>query len=363
MTDAPPVVMPAKGREPGIWLRLPADEYHSDASLGSSAHKKLRVHPTEFFATWPGNNDVDPDDEKDTPATRFGSAVHRLVLEGRKALEKEFFEEPNGTDVVKTMDDMKQILRPLGLSVSGVKEELAKRVKNAAPSVRLYDEIIDEHRRYGRKLLKPDAWARVLKAGKHISAHPQLARSFQGGKSEVSVFWINEQGVRCRARFDYVRVVQAEIKGKPALIGVAADLKSFSAPRQIPIERAVEANVGENLLQILHYMDGWNAMIAMLREQGPSAVKDGRASDEEWLGLLAKTKTMHLYLVHFKSTGGAFSAATRHLPTGRYEVTRQQLNMNYRRFREYYAAFGHDLWISLDDIRDIDEQDCRPWHL
>lgn len=359
-----PTVMPEKGIEPGIYLHMPAIDYHADFALGSSAHKQLRVHPTEFFSQWPGNATRDEDDEKDTPATRFGSAVHRLVLEGQKALEKEFFEEPNGPDVLKTMDDIKRmVLKPLGLALSGNKEELVARAKNAVPDLRIFDEIVDEHKRYGRKLLKPDAWARVLKAGKHITGHPQLARSFQGGKCEISVFWINARGVRCRARFDYVRVVEATVKGKPALIGVVSDLKSFAAPRQIPIERAVEASFGENIMQAVHYMDAWAAMMAMLKEQGPAAVKDARSGDLPWIDLVAKTRGLHFYFVWFRSTGGAYSTATRHLPSGRYDVTRQQLRLNDERFRQYYAAFGHELWISLDEPRDLDEEDVRPWHL
>jgi hypothetical protein len=146
-------------------------------------------------------------------------------------------------------------------------------------------------------------------------------------------------------------------------MGAPVDLKSFSAPRQIPIERAIESSFGENIVQAAHYMDGWTAMMKMLKNEGIRACRDAKPEDHGWLELLAKTTLMQFYFVWFKSTGGAYSNASVCTPQGDFTITRNQLALNYQRFRDYWSTFANGLWISLDEIMQMDESSVRPWHL
>jgi hypothetical protein len=41
-------------------------------------------------------------------------------------------------------------------------------------------------------------------AAAYIEKDPELSRAFLGGAPQVSVFWIDEYGVSCKARFDYL---------------------------------------------------------------------------------------------------------------------------------------------------------------
>ena len=60
--------------------------------------------------------------------------------------------------------------------------------------------------RDGLEVLKPDAMREVRQAAASITLNPHLARAFQGGIPEVSVFWVDEYGIPCKCR---ARLAQA----------------------------------------------------------------------------------------------------------------------------------------------------------
>jgi hypothetical protein len=359
-----PSIVPALGHEPGIYLYLPKPEHDNDPAIGSSAHRKLKIHPTDFYDTWPGNPMRSEDEE--TPAKLFGSAVHKCVLEGGKAaLEKYYFPEPNGT-VLRTIDDLKACLRAANYATTGLKAELVQRVRSNFPGIRIYDDIVAHHERAGRKMLKWDMWSRILKASLHISMHPTLARAFQGGRSEISIFWINSLGIRCKARLDYLRLVGYEHRGKPSLMASVSDLKSFASPQQIPIERAVENAAGSNISQAVHYLDAVRAAINMIIMAGTDAVLDHKPADRDWIKSWGECKRTRFHFVFYRSTGAPYSAATWHEPNDRLiEMARQGVLWNFQRFRECYEHFGPETpWVNLDEPRHLaDEDSIKPWLL
>ena len=181
--------------------------------------------------------------------------MHKCVLGRRARLRwrNTTSQSPNGT-VPRLIEDLKACLRQANYATTGLKADLVQRVRSNFPGIRIYDDIVAAHERAGRKMLKWEMWSRILKASLHISMHPTLARAFQGGRSEISIFWINALGVRCKARLDYLRLVGLEHRGKPILMASVSDLKSFASPQQIPIERAVENAAGSNMAQAVHYL-------------------------------------------------------------------------------------------------------------
>lgn len=363
-----PPIMPEKGHEPGIYLHLPKEEHDADPAIGSSAHRKLRSGPTEFYYQWRGADiSVEDEEENTTPARLFGSAVHAVVLEGEAALKRRFACEPDGDwpKLVRTMDDMRRLLKPAGFAVSGVKEELATRVRGNFPGTVLYDDVMDDHKRYGRQVLKADAWKRVLLASRHITMHPQLSRSFKGGMSEISIYWINALGIRCKARLDYLRMLEMEIRGKKAYMGSVSDLKSFSNPRTLPLVRAVDMADGDNILQAVHYMDALTAAVKMLREHGLESCLDQKPNEREWLKIVAKMKRQRFSFVFYKSSGAPYADATWHEPNDPLiGLARQSVMTNFLTFREYYETFGTDIWVNLSEPRHLaSEDDIRPWQL
>jgi len=50
-------VIPHDGMEPGVYLDMAEDAYHSDPSLGSTDIRRLLTGASEFVHTWAGNPD------------------------------------------------------------------------------------------------------------------------------------------------------------------------------------------------------------------------------------------------------------------------------------------------------------------
>jgi len=107
-------------------------------------------------------------------------------------------------------------------------------------------------------MLHGDDWRIIMDAGRTITEHPDLRDVFDGGDHEVSVFWVNDAGIRCKARFDIL---------KPGGIG---DLKSIANQHSDRLEIAAKWAIKRYRydIQAEHYLEG--------RRQMPQLFKQGR---------------------------------------------------------------------------------------
>src|SRR5262245_9823365 len=221
-----------KPREPGIYFNLPAADYHADPSLGSSDLKRLLQAPAVYW--WHSHMNPEHPPSPDSPAKQKGRALHKLVLEGEEAFAAAFASDPQPDahpGCLVTLDDLKAQCRALGEAVSGTKAELAKRIKAKDAKAIIFDEVLATFRvmadRDGIEVLKPDAMREVRQAAASITLNPHLSRAFQGGIPEVSVFWVDEDGIACRCRLDFL---------KPRTI---VDIKKCANVRERPFDLAV----------------------------------------------------------------------------------------------------------------------------
>ena len=133
--------------EPGVYFGLTDDVYHADPALGSTDIKTLAFSPCDYWFKSPLN--PERTDAEPTPAQAFGSAVHKLVLEGRQAFESRYAAtEHNG-------------------STKAGKAERA---------------VIDEA---GKTAIRREEFDRILAAGAMIASNPVLSDAFSGGMPEV----------------------------------------------------------------------------------------------------------------------------------------------------------------------------------
>jgi len=360
MNDASPLklkVVPEGGMRPSIWMHLPAELHHADTSIGSTGLKRLRVSPPEFYSYWPGNPQRIED--KLTDAKKVGGAIHLHVLEGLERLKERYAVEA-GEEALDTMEEMKAFLQKLGKQVSGRKDDLIKRVQAFAPQTRIKAVEDARNKASGKLLLNQEQWDRTLIASKHIEANPHLVRSFRGGYSEISIFWIDPAThVRCHARFDYIRVVPWQ--GRNWLI--CTDLKSFAMPREIPIDIAINHACEENRLQIAHYCAGLQEMLDMLRDG--YTCEDASPEELEWLKLVATCERIRFYLVFYKNSRGAYSDARRFEPEYPYvRDAMRDVETYLRTFRDNYDHFGDEIWVNRNEPKAIQtSDDVRPWLL
>lgn len=341
-------------RQPGLYFNLPMDEYHRDPSLGSTDLKALLVHPAAYWA----RSHMNPDriDDSDTPAKKIGRALHALVLEGEAGFAKQFAPEPSPDaypGALVSLEDLKARCRELGEPVSGTKAELAKRIKPKDDKAIIFDDVLAFFRamveRDKLEVLKPDAMAEVRAAATNITLNPHLARAFTGGAAEVSVFWIDEDGIACKARHDYV---------KPRTL---VNLKKFANIRQRPVDLAIHLAIAEYRydLQAAHYLDSYPHLHA--------AARDGRVFGDcplpaGWVKQIAAPEAIVYSWVFHQMDGPPVTVGRQIGPTSpTLNRAVREIAKAKRVYLECLRRYGTARWVADEPIAELVETDLPVW--
>lgn len=287
---AGPPAAPAPLIPDGVFLNMPEEAYHADPALGSTDLKAILTNPVQFH--WhkrnPARLEMEPDDvERESLAKRFGKALHKIVLEGPDAFDASYFVEPERPEgLLETSAELYGWLAencppvrmgepqwfagldPLLIAAvttkKGDPKKTAKRAELEAAARHMgcgvmlatwregVAELAD-----GREVI-PARWERQLRMIRQVlDAHSRAGKVLSNGRPETSIFW-EENGVRYKARFDYLRT------------RVVCDLKSYAVrDGQEPIEtfvRAIEAYAYD--LSRAHYMDARINVLPALVEAG-----------------------------------------------------------------------------------------------
>lgn len=241
MATTPEIKYPEGRLAPGIYLNLPEKIYHTDPAVGSSDIRTMRKGLHKYWHRSWMNPKREPFDDKMTPSKIMGKAIHKELLEGRKALAEMFVRRAPDAEGASPAD----------------KSALTKK----------YNAQLKDH----QFLLKADEFDFVTECGELIKAHPELSTVLDGGLREVSVFWDAQveigrdnddepiyYTVRCKARFDLL---------KPRGIG---DIKSIANEYDDVLAKACKRAITNYRypLQAEHYCEG--------RRQLPALVKAGK---------------------------------------------------------------------------------------
>lgn len=199
---------------------MDAAEYHADESLSTSAIKMILQDPEEYWEnSWMNPNRVE--EEKD--ALTRGKLWHCRILEpelfNRKYvlaphLDKNF---ADGKAVLRTVADMIAWLddNRVPYKKSWAKAEMAGAVWNAwklgigEPEPYLFDR---ENESFAEENIgKTVIWERkeydaMLAAEAAIQRHPYFSKVFQGGHSEVAIFWVDQEtGIPMKGLIDKLK--------------------------------------------------------------------------------------------------------------------------------------------------------------
>jgi PDDEXK-like domain of unknown function (DUF3799)/SAP domain len=346
-----PAIQP---REPGVYFGLSSAAYHADPSLGSSDLKRLIQAPAVYWF----HSHMNPDRplSPDSPAKQKGRALHKLVLEGEQAFAHAFVEEPQPSGhpgSLITHDDLKAKCRELGEPVSGTKAELAKRIKAKDGNAIIFDDVLSLFRvmveRDGLEVLKPDAMREVRQAAASITLNPHLARAFQGGIPEVSVFWVDEYGIPCKCRLDFL---------KPRTI---VDIKKCANVRERPFNTAVMMSIAEYRYDISarHYLDGYAYLYEFAAEGrvfGDCPLKPG------WGERIMPPEEMRWTWVFHQTEGAPVTKGLELMPdspalnrAGREIIQAKQA------YRTALEKFGTGQWVSDAPIAALADTDLPVW--
>jgi hypothetical protein len=296
--------------EDGVYFGLPEDAYHADPALGSTSLKKLASNPCAFWYESPFNPGKK---DTDTPSKFFGRAMHTCVLEGRAKFESSY-----------------GFITASGSTREGKAEKAFLEASN-------------------KLAIKFEDWERILMADATIRANEHLADAFTNGVPEVSIFWTGDNGIRKKARIDYLR------------IKASVDLKTAANEKDIDFAVACR-NAISNFrydVQTETYNDGRHALRKF--------VSEGRVfgdHDKDWLQRVAATETWTSPIIFLQSKGAPIVWGTMISPNNRMilDHARIAIERAERNYLEWMERFGPDTpWVLVEPVTELDINDLPNW--
>lgn len=262
------IVKPLMQHPDGVYVHLPQMDYLNDWALSYSAFKTLLSSPPDWH--WESVfNMIEEKTRKQTPALRFGEAVHCALLErteeDKGILPSVFFDRfgtpPDATSHPKALRTIPEIkadltdrlnVKPVKTvwdeatqkEVAAKKEDWIDQLLTHDPKAQILDVLIEQWKADGMVELSQEQIDKLTLMVTLATKHPDLVSAFSGvGLSEVSVFWTDANEIRQRARFDRL---------KP---NASIDLKTFANWQGRDFHKALlrEAALRMYDLQAAHY--------------------------------------------------------------------------------------------------------------
>lgn len=289
----------------GIYFNLPEDHYHSDPALGSNGVRDLLQSPLTYWINSPYNADRPEEDDK-TDALNLGDYVHDRLLHNEKRFA----------------------IKPDGMSFA-TKEGKAWREEQAGATIIPYKQH--------------QAAEMIFRAMETAG----VAEHFHGGEPEVSVFWTEPNGFRCKIRIDYLRPTDA------------FDIKTYANTMHKDVETVIAHAVATHRYHVSAYWYGLGiaAMRTLLDRRNHEAIIGPATSDQ--IALLGEISTIpaakHFPLWFlFMETGGIPNLTIRRFverdSSGEINAyaraARNEVDRATRLFAQYMQSHGPDrMWI------------------
>jgi hypothetical protein len=303
----------AAGLIDGLYFGLPDDIYHAVPALGSSHTKRLAVNPPDFWWQSWLNPNRPPDDP--TYSMLFGRAVHTFILDGPAAFQARY-----GRAVLP------------GTTKAGREERALMRAAGQEP-------------------FRADDYDRIVASGGMIRANPHLVQAFSGGIPEVSVIWTDDDGIRWKARLDYL---------KPRAI---VDLKSIRNSRQVEFKEACRRAFADLRydVQAALYMEGRKRAVGFSKA---GLTFGDHPLAETMLDAIEKVGDNFAFVFVFwqaenspVSWGISLSPQNDILEVGRGTVRKAADN-----WKAFHEQFPEGLpWVIADPIEELDYNELPAW--
>lgn len=223
----------------GIYFGLPDAVYHAVPRLSASGIQNLCVSPANFWrGSW-----LDPDrpelDEEATKAQILGKAYHCARLEPDqfekrycRAIEKDSYDLTSDAAIKA---ELKRLGEPQTQGDESILDR-ASRLMAAGYEGTIYHIALDEweQARNGRIPIAPSYYDDIVRDMERLLGCKQVADLFDGGQSEVAIFWTDEHGIQMKQKVDRLcrdRILDFktfENKGKKRLDQAIADAVRFN---------------------------------------------------------------------------------------------------------------------------------------
>jgi PDDEXK-like uncharacterized protein DUF3799 len=344
--------------EPGIYFDMPEAEYHADESLSATGSKNLLVSPLTF---WTRSRFNPNRRDEETPAMAFGKACDKLIVEGPEAFSMAYAVRPCLEDHPEALDgaeDLRARCAELGLKKGGTIAQLCDRILEADQNAMLWPRILQDWaaNNADKIAISADWYRDIVNRAQLVRNHGIVAKAFQGGYPQVSIFWINRHGVPMKARIDYLKTK------------IALDLKTFSNGLNKPVSVAVAHAMAYQRygIQAVIYMDGIETIKAMLRRGTPVPCHGN--VDGNWLDAFVATDE-HQFGFVFVESGDVPNVLARrfrkHMPSGGLSLAYTAADTAYQMasfaFDEWFSKCGRDPWIGEEPMRDFEDEEFPMW--
>lgn len=364
---APVQLVPVEAGIPdGLYFGMADDAiYHPSPALGSGDVRQLCKAAIYFWR----DSHMNPmrKARAETPALRYGRALHKLGLEGLEAFTAAYARAPLKSDypgALETQADLSAALKDAGEKVSGSKAEQVARLLAVRPDAVIWERIASaatvEALKAGKSMLAADEYDRVIVEAGFLLSNPSAAAALSGGMPEVSIFWTADNGVKCKARLDYLRLG----KRGERLIGVVADIKTYASWSDEAPERAVVKAISTYRLdvQAAHYLNGCAKIPEFI---AAGAVFGAEKVAPEWLAVLGQITPADWQFSWIFASKEAPISLLRHVTPGSdlMNMAAADVARALDVYKENVDVYGQN-WLFVDPIPDgeVTLQDLPPWH-
>lgn len=357
------MAQPASGWKPdfvdqelGVHIGLRHEDYLKDSGHGYGSIVDLLVNPVEWWDASPWN----PLRKAEGPrkAFQFGEAAHVFFLEGEKVYNRFYGIEPSPRthpDHLYGAEALRDACRENQLSTTGTMEDTSARLE--AIGIPTMIGAWKRFRESGKKPVPADIDDRIRMVHRMAMRTPEdmhladgelltLKDALRGGLSEVSIFWIDEDGVRHRARLDYL---------KP---NVSIDLKTITEWKRADFRKSLleECILRGYVIQGVHYDEARRQLRKAVAEgrifggnkkQRALLERIARAEEWGWVWIFAKMEgAPQVKGIVLDKLGGQYKKAERQ---------RNTAIANFVYFRSLYGMDAH--WFDREVVWEPAEDD------
>jgi hypothetical protein len=298
----------------GIYFSMDDTTYHADPALGSTGIKKLIDNAPDFW--WESNLNPAREEDEDTPARIFGRQLHECVLEGAEKFSA----------------------RHAPRTITGVTKEAKAELAEIEAA--------------GKVAVKFKDYTKILAASAFIKANKTLANAFQGGVSEVSVFW-TENDIRYKCRFDYLKM------------NAISDLKSLANVYGKEFGKACRDAIAnyDYIVSAEHYRHGRMQMSRLIKQGAVYNAPDD-PNFMPWLIQVAGNDQFAFVFVFYQKSGAPISHGIKVSPGNpMFSYGRAFISKAIDNYRRYLAEFGADTaWVPSTALDELDENQMPVWY-
>lgn len=303
------------------------DDYLNVEALSNSLILKLKESAlTCWQASWLNKDRCN----ESTTSMKKGSALHKVILEGEEAFNREYAVLPSKNDYGSHMNKglhYKAWLKSHNLPISGTNSNLIRRIRENCPTAPLFDDVMDRFNADSKdkEIITLSDHQDIGRMVEAVECSKVAREAIEGGKPEVSIFW-EKNGVKMKCRLD---MLVKDNDGQCTII----DLKSFSSQSGRPIEDQLYSIISNRgyLMQAVIYREAVRVVTGC---ENPG------------------------YKIVFVQTGKVNGVYVRSLTVSALQAARwaeSQYDGYVDQFNFLYKTFGSDPWRYDREVQELDD--------